>query len=590
MDSRVDDIKKQVRELEPLDEDAICYTLRLLVSLGVEVVTAPYLAWAQLAYFASSKDGKQPFIAEIFGALDVLAVGPVKRVITEIGNLDDNNAKLTAFVCQDPNDALHYITAPNKIAESPHWSWLQHQSPEEDKEHVKSTLEFCPVLCFDGTLQSVCKVTNDLPQPAILRQYFYNDLGSKSPLLYFLLTSNIVSPQLLTVIAAEQFIDDPPFIQSGQYRQTLERILPLRTQIVFQLVQELERYLRGFEQIRKLNWERPHEETQQSLPIQRPPKIALDEWDNIDMNPKKPYDFKTVLTYSTQAHPVEDEEAQALPVTYKTSEQALGAVLLKSLDLLGYFTHAAHTSTDTEESSMSIFAQALDEAGIYGSECVLLIELTRTRSLHDEAIQPNVKPTHLPKKVKTGARYAARIMSLLRLEAGRVEDDNITISSDLLAFNDIGRSFQRSLRLLAEAIAATQVLNHTAAYPLAESRNFAARLPFAVPLTIHAGLILEYMLLSPEYNAEHPNSRNQHLKAKFAHVADMPKALRAMKDFWTAAMRVVCKLLEDEEAEESFYDEGSKLVKEAHALVVAAFQGVLQLPALPEINPPQQIA
>ena len=586
MTNQVTDVKKQVRELEPLDEDAICYISRLLVSLGVEVITAPYLAWAQLAYFAHTPaDGSKPFVADIFGALDVLAVGCVKRVITEIGNLDDNNAKLSAFTAHSPDHALKYITQPTKIAESPHWSWLQHSSPEEDEQHVKSTLAFCPVLCFDGTLQSVCKVTANEPQPAILRQYFYNDLGSKSPLLYFLLTAGIVSPQLLTVIAAEQFIDDPPFIFSNQYRTTLERILPLRTQIVFQLVQELERYLRGFEQIRKLNWERPHDE-QPTLPIQRPPKIALDEWENIDPSPARPYDFKSVLTFSSQARPVEEGVVEP-PVTYKTSEQALGAVLLKSLDLLGYFTHAAHSTNETEESSMSIFAQALDQAGDYGSECVLLIELTRTRSLHDEAVVPHIKSTYLPRRAADGARYAARIMSLLRLDSGRVEDDAITISSDLLAFNDIARSFQRSLRLLSEAIAATQVLNHTAVYPLKESRDFSARLPFAVPLTIHAGLILEYMLTSPEYASLHVNSRNQHLKDKFPHMADMPKALRAMKTFWMCAMHVVCKLLEDEEAEEDFYQKGAELVQRAHALVTGAFQGVLQMPALPEIVPPQ---
>lgn len=595
LSSKTEDVRHQVRELEPLDEDAIAYLLRMLVSLNVEVVTAPYLAWVQLTYF-SAMPANKPFIDEIFGTHDVLTVpvparGP-RRVITEIGNLNEPNTALTVVTAENPEEVLQHIIQPPRLHSSPHWSWLQHNNPTEDFQHVKSTINYCPVLTLDGQVTPISKVFNQ-PAIAMLRPYFYNDLGAEFPLVYFLLSCNVVSPQLLSVAAAEQFIDDPPLLKSRQYDETLERIIPLRTQIVFQLIQELERYLKGFERMRGLKWERPHEERagHQSLPIQRPPKIALDEWDAIEPNPAHPYDFISVLQYHQQAKAVDENAPERDRLRYATSEQALGAVLLKALDLLGYFTHAAHTSSDDEESSMSIFAQAL-QASKFGNEGVLLIELTRTRSLHDGPLDIDISAEHTPNKnVPPGLRYAARVMSLLHVDTkGLPDKDQVAPwSADLLAFNDIARAFQRNLRLLCEAVAASQVLNHSAQYPLKEMRDFAARLPFARPLTTCAGVILEFMLTTPEYR-KLPAMRKirvDYLQNAFPNVANMDQTIDLMCRFWKSCTSVVCKLLEDEEAEPDFFEINYVRLRQAQDLVVEAFRGITQLAAIPEMQPPQ---
>lgn len=586
VDNRTDDLLHQVRDLEPLDEDAISYLIRLLVALNVEVMTAPYLAWPQLVYFHT-----KGHVDEIFGSLDVLTVPGSKRVLTEIGNLSDDKTMLHIASAENPDVMLEYQLSPQQLPKSPHWSWLQHNNAHEDFGHVRNTIVNCPIFTFDGKVKPYIKET-DPPgsSHAMLRAYFFNDLGATTPIVYFLLSSNVLSPQLLNVAAAEQFIDDPPLIKSRQYDTTLERIIPLRTQIIFQLVQDLERFLKGFERIRNLKWERPHDEQHQPLPIQRPPKIALDEWAGVDPNPREPYTFKSVLRFSNQAKAV-DETKQEPDVTYTSSAQALGAVLLKALDLLGYFTHAAHTTSEDEESSKSIFANALEASGKYSNECVLLIELTRTRSLHDTELDLNVHPSHQPRQPPMrGSRFAARVMSLLPLIVTPPKEDQTKFNLDVLAFNDIARAFQRNLRMLCEAIAATQVLNHTAAYPLSEMRDFAARLPFAAPLTTHAGVILAYMLT--EQFAAVPrmhNARVTHLAKQFPYIPDMAATLKAMVDFWQAAVQVLAKLLEDEEAEPDFYTEYLSYLQDANAAVVEAFAGIAQVrQALPEINRPEQ--
>jgi hypothetical protein len=551
------DLPSHIRDHEPLDEDAVMYLVRILVGMRLMTITAPYLATAQLAYFASDRNG-EPFVHDVMGTTDCLCYSTIKRVIMEIGKfLDDPKAILTAYSVNQPHctneDVLRYLLEPNRINKSIHWSWAIGMTAPQDQQFVKQTIDHCPIFTTDGEVMPYLKAVHGAPGLADMAAFYFKDLGAEFPLLYFLLSANIVSSQLLNVVATEKFIDDPPLVKSQQYDITLERIIPLRTQIVFQLIQELQRYLVGLTRTTNLHWDRPSEG--QTLPIQRPPKILLDEWENIDPSPPVPYNFHNVLAYHMNARaPPEDSEDAPPLVTYTSSEQALGAILLKALDLLGYFTHAAHGGQDAEESSMSVFAMALNTCTKFGSEAVLLIELTRTRSLHDGPLGVAVHPNLAPEPLAPGVRYAARIMSLLQLNTEKAHDGR-RYSIDLLAFNEIARAFQRNLRLLTEAIAVTQVLSHTANFRLAEMRDFAARLPFVTPLTTHAGVIVEYMLTEALYKRVPTmgTARREHLSREFPHVADMQTQLRQMATFWQASVQVILKLLEDEEAEPDFH-------------------------------------
>jgi hypothetical protein len=441
------DLPSHIRDHEPLDEDAVMYLVRILVGMRLMTITAPYLATAQLAYFASDRNG-EPFVHDVMGTTDCLCYSTIKRVIMEIGKfLDDPKAILTAYSVNQPHctneDVLRYLLEPNRINKSIHWSWAIGMTAPQDQQFVKQTIDHCPIFTTDGEVMPYLKAVHGAPGLADMAAFYFKDLGAEFPLLYFLLSANIVSSQLLNVVATEKFIDDPPLVKSQQYDITLERIIPLRTQIVFQLIQELQRYLVGLTRTTNLHWDRPSEG--QTLPIQRPPKILLDEWENIDPSPPVPYNFHNVLAYHMNARaPPEDSEDAPPLVTYTSSEQALGAILLKALDLLGYFTHAAHGGQDAEESSMSVFAMALNTCTKFGSEAVLLIELTRTRSLHDGPLGVAVHPNLAPEPLAPGVRYAARIMSLLQLNTEKAHDGR-RYSIDLLAFNEIARAFQRNL-------------------------------------------------------------------------------------------------------------------------------------------------
>jgi hypothetical protein len=590
LDDTVRDLPQHVRDAEPMTEDAISFILRTLIGMNVEVITAPYLATAQLAYLAKKPDGTKgyniaPYIDDVFGTLDILCYGTVMNVVLELNALlTDPNATLTTFgVPQYDQNLVSYIVDPSRVAKSVHWCWAAEIDPMSDVLTVRTTMENCPVLTVEGKLDPFAKVVYGDKAPALMSDYYYMDVGQQYPLLYFLLSSNVISSQLLNVVVTGKFIDDPPLFKSVQYESTLERIIPLRTQIVFQLIQDLQRYLLGLQRTSQLIWDRPH--TGQRLPIQRPPKIVLDEWQELDEDPKYPYTFTSVLEFAQKAVAPPEENAAATPaVVYKSAEQARGAVLLKSLDLLGYFTHAAHTGTDAEESSMSIFAMALNKAPRFGAEAVLLIELTRTRSLHDFPLEVLVHREQLPPpSVQSGVRYACRIMSLLQLKTSKAYDAAVTpYSTDLLAFNEVARSFQRNLRLLTEAITVTQFLSHTATYPLQDVRNFAYTLPFGVPLTVHAGIVLETMMLTPEYQMlpKMADTRYKWLQAKFPHVDDMKAQLKDMLEFWKDCVAVIQQLLEDDEAEPEFQMQGKTTLKDAHNAVTVAFTGISQVPAI----------
>ena len=174
--------------------------------------------------------------------------------------------------------------------------------------------------------------------------------GHRLPnILYFFLSIGAIQTQVLINVVQNQMIETIPQMDTEDYRQLLQRILPLRTQIAHQLIHQLgERDMQYFVRGTMTCWRWYLDSAQ---PIAQPPPIKLDEWklEDKDILKKKKdggekLDFLFVVKhFATNA--LQNSEAQYPqnsypPHTYISFNQVLCAIHLKALDLLGYFTHA----------------------------------------------------------------------------------------------------------------------------------------------------------------------------------------------------------------------------------------------------------
>jgi len=567
-------LQSYCREYVQLDEDITPFIVRMLQRKGMEVITAPYLAWAQLVYLTHGTEENGPHISEMIACIDALCFGSVRRVITECC---DQSGELSATlgalaVPNTPNyaDALFDRYIWNQRDKSNHWCWVDTQGAT--KEDVKNVIKHCPVFTQEGTLVQLSKALGNVAITG-LNVLFYSNLHCEAPLTYYLMHCNVLSPSLLSVVATETFVDDVPLMRSKQYEITLERIIPLRTQIVFQFVQDLQRQVRWLAELHQLRWVKwmPDLPQPMMLPIHRPPKIALDEWADVS---EAKFDFVSVLELAQNAKQYANVETFQEPL-YNSEDKATAAVLLKALDLLGYFTHAAHAMSEHEVSSKSIFADALSIAGEFADEAVLLIELTRTQSLHDAELGAELKsrPVAAP---AMGVKFLTRLMSLLTLTSNPISDASavdLYFSADLSAFNEIARAFQRNLRYLTEVITCTQVLRGSAQFPLEKMHSHALRLPFGKPLSTHAGRVIEFML-SPEYRSLPLDRRLRAICERFKYLPNIVNDLSRMRLFFGMAMGVLHQLMQDEEAEESHKNSVQGYCRYASTLMDAAFQGL----------------
>jgi hypothetical protein len=412
----------------------------------------------------------------------------------------------------------------------------------------------CPVMTLDGECKPISKLPAGGTSIANLREFFYVNLHSEFPLYYFFLFSNVIAPATLGVLGTSRIVDHPPLVDTEEYRSVLERIIPLRAQIVFQLMQDMQGY--HFNQEFGITWLRPSSD-KASTPIIRPPEIKLDEWTDIQ---DKLHDFHSVIEYERNA---------TSRATYDTVHKAHAAVLLKSLDLLGYFTHAAHVGAQAEVSSASVYATALKHCDGYAETGVLLIELIRTQTLNDNLLKGNDAPlgSGVP-----GANLAARILSLVDVDvAGRWD---APISPALLAFNAVIRAFQRSLRSLTEVISTMLFITRRNDFPLSNYKKMATFLPFGTPLSTYAGVIGMFMMENKEYGKLNTKAgRMALLKKTFPACPNLEADLQKMHYFWGMSDRVITTLVTlDEGMDRTIAD---KIRKEANALMQKAFEHVV---------------
>ena len=100
--------------------------------------------------------------------------------------------------------------------------------------------------------------------------------------------------------------------------------------------------------------------------------------------------FAPVISVSFQASVGQQHHVYGPPKVYNQFEEVVCVILLKSLDLLGYFTHPPQQKPlGTDESGTSLFAEALSDVHWrYAEQGVLFIELIRTGALNCQAFKP----------------------------------------------------------------------------------------------------------------------------------------------------------------------------------------------------------
>eukprot|EP01062_Namystynia_karyoxenos_P027326 TRINITY_DN209_c0_g1_i1.p1 TRINITY_DN209_c0_g1~~TRINITY_DN209_c0_g1_i1.p1 ORF type:complete len:832 (+),score=327.99 TRINITY_DN209_c0_g1_i1:97-2496(+) len=404
--------------------------LRVLRENKVEFFKAPYMAWAQMAYWC--QDGRDRGVHQIQGPNELIMFEHVEVLILDF-HFDRSPQRFDYIIKSEIKRALIAGAPPpispltdsqfldcclltglkGQIKHPKHFSQVQFVKIAQTLQKFGNACDFImskPTVDGGPTNQQLAKnhmriravirhsvvFTLDgqcLPMThAMARHCRHGEEPEKVPcnlsdlwghrlpnILYFFLSIGAIQTQVLINVVQNQMIETIPQLDTEEYRVLLGRILPLRTQVAHQVIHQLgerdEKYfIRG--PMSCWRWF-----LDQQAPILQPPPIKLDEW-GVEHSQIRQYlmdqkiDFLFVVKhFSMNAHKL---------TQYKTFEEVLCAIHLKALDLLGYFTHATHAASGAEPTSgQSIYSESLQLAGKphFAEHTVLLIELLRTKSL-----------------------------------------------------------------------------------------------------------------------------------------------------------------------------------------------------------------
>lgn len=538
-----------------LDEDGENYIFQYMkLYPDLRVNRAPYWSWAQLAsYFAPGVR----YLDEVYGCYEMIAFRGVDRLITKIeGDVyhyirkEDVLAALRNYSGQSFSDAdLAFVVASlsgNKMLNDPHFppleslqfltrlqrgpgGQLQHPNGQAQlrSQRMAAAIEYCPVLCHDGSCLPLCQLFNKKASKRVLRSIFGSALP---PMFYFMQMAGLLTPSVLSTVATKQIVDVAPIVDSAEFRQVAEFIIPLRTQIVYQLVQALPN---GLNNQVDIMWVRRYNHAAgREMPILQPPQIRLDEW-STEQNSTFCF-FSSVLALAQNA---------TSTAVYSTTDSALTAVLLKALDLLGYFTHATQTNS-TEVSGPSVYSQALEKCEIpsLSEYAVLLIELIRTKTLTDKPLTTAARQNGMAPTTNNPVLFASRLLSIVPIRLASIWTG--PLSADLCGFIGMARSLHRTLRSLTEVIATITYFDS------AKHRNFTAdefqkyiqpRLPFGQQLMSLGGVIIQYLL----ENSISTTTLDK-LREVFPDCLNLEEDLSSLFYFWHYAGKIISILYEDD--------------------------------------------
>jgi hypothetical protein len=565
-------LSKAAEELQAtLDEDAENYIFlymkmfRGTPTAAATVTRAPYWSWAQLAsYF----NGRTQYISHVYGSHELLGFKGIDTVITRInGNEGTYHSVSKKELLQKLNsvdrrgnfteDDLPFLigaTSNHRLLNDPFVQnmpvaeFLTGRSArdgqnqlmfngqgttavqQERAQRVADSIRLCPILLPDGRCIPLC-MAHDVNR--FSKRRLVDLFGEPLPAMYYYMQmSGLLSPSILSTVATKKIVDAAPVVDSPEYRSVAEFIIPLRTQIVYQLVQSLHRPHNI-----EITWVRRYnrEANSRELPILQPPQIRLDEWNTQPISKDAMY-FTDVIPYAQSA------VSQHI---YRTTHQANSAVLLKILDLLGYFTHATQTNS-TEVSGPSVYSAALEHCKIpsLSEYAVLLIELIRTKTLTEKHLfyAPKTTSAQALTHVDPCIVFASRLLSIVPVRMKTAWRG--PICADLCGFTGMARSVQRTLRSLAEVIAVITYVDNSRGQPApfnvsSYHADVQPNLPFFTPLMSGSGVLIQYIM-------ENRVANMVHLETVFPDCLSLAQDLSSLFYFWYYAGQMIKVLYDDE--------------------------------------------
>lgn len=523
------DVQRKFAARYAVEEDVEGLIVRKMCEVAEETLRAPYLAWSQVsAFFAPSNT----MASEAYGSLELLAFPGIDRVITKINvengtfncvskaavmsalrrryDAEFSEDEFSAIVLYDSKNRLFHVKnrrdsfddfcrLPRDPTRIDTFMKLQRIS-EEHKVLMRrnfAALE-APVFTVDAQLVPLSMLYN-LPRRCEIRRVF----GSPMPTIFFyLFMSGPLLPLPFAIHSQEVLADDWPLIDTSAYRRAAESILPLRVQVVFQLFPIAPKsadfyWIRQYVVVKK----QPQGADSQSrvCKLCNPPTIDLAYWR---------FDENLLLQSTRDAENVYFNDivpfcgcAVADQVVYKSVQATLAAVYLRSLDFLGYFTHA----TDGAESSgPSVYCKALErfDCPTLSEYGVLMIELMRTGTLNDDPLV--VVLNRVDESIPMGVRFASRLVSIIPANVSGPWSG--PFDPEMAAFGVISRLFGRTLRILHEVIAMLLFANRVTTVPWDQFHTVVQCLPFHFPSECSAGFLMTYVLCNPQCTMEELSS------------------------------------------------------------------------------------
>ncbi|CCW68187.1 unnamed protein product [Phytomonas sp. Hart1] len=563
-----------------IEEDVEARIVRMFHENCTNTFRAPYLAWSQIsAFFAPNNQ----YASEVYGCLELLAFPGIERVVTNINIenqtfdcitkstvlasvrkrcLDFSEEDLSSILLFESKNSLFYVNGmPDIFDDFCRYSSSEHGSramnflnsstriKEEEKKLLRRNLAAldAPVLVKDSRCVFLSKLYNKKKQSDVTAAF-----GKRLPsVFYFFIFGGPVMTASYAALGQGTFVDNWPLIDTSTYRGIAENVFPLRVQIAFQLF-----LYTGYRS--RLRWLRQYilfkfkeENDRRWSPIEEPPEIVLASWvvepEILVTNEDNNVFLSDILAFQ--------ESAVSEKLVYPDIRTSLAVILLKSLDLLGYFTH---TAEGVELSGPSIFSRALEKFNCptlseYG---VLVIELVRTRTLHGDCIPLVIPHSNIPNEgPPRSVRFAARLLSVIPLNLMAPWSGPFDL--EMAAFGTSSRLLGRMLRILTEAMAALLFATKSTNVPLSQFDEIIKRLPFGIPVEFNAGFLMTYVLMT--------ECSLDDLRRTFPELYNLEEDLRTIFWFWKMASEALSLISAEEPALVDYF-----VLCEAHTLVSVA--------------------
>lgn len=526
-----------------LEEDVEGYVIRSLkkyvaVENAVEIMRAPYLAWAQISAFFSPSN---LMASEVFGSIELLAFPGIERVITSFlpdgklkyvsksdlldalctkfnKKIDEKTLSQFLLMCSSHRefrddlvhdgllDLIFSLSSDNQVE---HFANTSMKAPSKELFLRNTSALESPVMTKTGTVRPLRELYDKKPSFVLLK-YYGRPLPDR---MYYCLCSGILNPAPFASLSHFVISDTFPTIDTPHFRDRTTYVLSLRAQMLhFLNLQEFQ------SEGRRLQWHQPYYRKQPFQPVSIPSRTVLCQWKVPELLEGEKVYFSSVLQYAKLS-----ELDRNVTHVAQTKSTTLAAIHLLAIDLLGYVSHLPSVGSNLSHFGEALSLFACDTLSPYG---LLFIEMIRTRILSDSPIIKRSAPEERPKIYPKGVLFAARTLSIIHINSMGTWTGPVDI--EIAAFGTCSRMLSKALRSLMELVACNFFLERFTSLPLTAFPEVVMELPFDNCTEFNAGLLILYMLMTPTCTLES-------LKETFPQLYTLDTDLATLRYFWNRA-------------------------------------------------------